>query len=156
MPDVAERLRATNGGYINGVNNLEHWPAIAPSQRNIVLIPTPAAIAVALGANVGTTATALLASLRMNAQARRTAVANLLFNTAGVLAVLPFLADFADLAILIGRTPALGVAWAHLLFNGATAALALLLLSPRLPGGWVDRRWPATRAIAPAQDRVPA
>ena len=106
------------------------------------LLPPAAAIAVAIGANLGTTATALLASLQMGAAARRTAVANLVFNAIGVLAIAPWIGEFAQLALRIGQTPDLSVAWAHLIFNAATAAIALPLLSPRLLGGWIDRRWP--------------
>lgn len=110
------------------------------------LLAPDAAIAAAIGANVGTTATGLLASLRMDAAARRTALANLLFNLAGVLAISPLLASFAGLALRMGETPALAVAWAHLLFNCATALLTLPLLGPRGLGGWIDRRWPEPAA----------
>lgn len=106
------------------------------------LLPPAAAIAVAIGANLGTTATALLASLQMGAAARRTAVANLVFNAIGVLAIAPWIGTFAGFALRIGQTPDLSVAWAHLIFNAATAGIALPLLSPRLLGGWIDRRWP--------------
>ena len=110
------------------------------------LLAPDAAIAAAIGANVGTTATGMLASLRMDAAARRTALANLLFNLAGVLAISPLLASFAGLALRMGETPAQAVAWAHLLFNCATALLTLPLLGPRGLGGWIDRRWPEPAA----------
>ena len=48
-----------------------------------------AAIPIVIGANIGTTATALVASIKMQKTARRVAVANLCFNTFGVLLFLP-------------------------------------------------------------------
>jgi phosphate:Na+ symporter len=49
------------------------------------LMPVAAAIPVVIGANIGTTATALVASIKMQKTARRVALANLCFNTFGVL-----------------------------------------------------------------------
>ena len=48
------------------------------------------AAALALGQNIGTTITAFMASLTANTQARRAAMAHLVFNVFGVLLVLPF------------------------------------------------------------------
>jgi len=50
-----------------------------------------AAVPLVLGANVGTTVTALLASIGTKLSARRTAVAHLLFNLIGVILIYPFL-----------------------------------------------------------------
>ena len=47
------------------------------------------ATALAMGQNIGTTITAFMASLAANTQARRAAMAHLLFNVIGVLLVLP-------------------------------------------------------------------
>ena len=59
------------------------------------LMPATAAIPIVIGANIGTTATALVASLKMKKTARHVAVVNLCFNTFGVLLFLPFLGEFA-------------------------------------------------------------
>lgn len=48
------------------------------------------AAALAMGQNIGTTITAYLASLTANTQARRAAMAHMLFNVAGVMVVLSF------------------------------------------------------------------
>jgi phosphate:Na+ symporter len=48
------------------------------------LMPVTAAIPIVIGANIGTTATALVASIQMQRTARRVAMANLCFNTFGV------------------------------------------------------------------------
>jgi Na+/Pi-cotransporter len=59
------------------------------------ILPPQAAIPIVLGANVGSTSTALMASFGMNPVARATAIANFLFNAAGVLIYFPFLGPFA-------------------------------------------------------------
>src|SRR5207248_2748264 len=51
-------------------------------QQNIM--SAAAAIPIVIGANIGTTATALVASIKMQKTARRVAMANLCFNTFGV------------------------------------------------------------------------
>lgn len=95
------------------------------------LLPAEAAIFVVIGANVGTTSTALLAGLGAGRAARATALANLVFNVAGLLAYLPFLGAFAQAVVRRSEDPALAVAWAHLVFN-VSVALAMLLLLGRI------------------------
>lgn len=90
-----------------------------------------AAIPIVVGSNMGSTSTALIASAGMNAVARATARANLLFNTAGVLLIFPFLGPFSQAVVSFAGQPAFAVALAHLLFNAALALLFLPLL-PRL------------------------
>lgn len=55
------------------------------------LMPLPGAVAIILGANVGTCVTALLSAIGSNLGARRVAVAHLVFNVIGVLLVMPFI-----------------------------------------------------------------
>jgi Na/Pi-cotransporter len=97
------------------------------------VLPPEAAVAVVVGANAGTTVTGLIASIPMDAFARRSAQLNLLFNTAGVLLVLPFLTPFAQGSLALGATPGQGVAIAHLAFNLGVSALFLPLT------GWLAR-----------------
>ena len=89
------------------------------------LISLDAAIHVVLGANIGTCSTALMASLRAPAEARRVAWAHVLFKVFGVALFLPFLAPFRDL--VMRTTPDLlrQIANAHTLFN-AIMAIAFL------------------------------
>lgn len=96
------------------------------------LLPSQAAIPIVLGANVGSTSTALIAGFGMRPVARATALANLIFNAAGVLIYLPFLTAFSE--ALVARTPDSGmaVALAHLIFNLSIAALFLPSLN------WVE------------------
>ena len=65
------------------------------------LLSLPAGLALALGANIGTCVTALLASLGKPVEAVRTSVVHVLFNVLGVLIWLPFIAYLADISIAI-------------------------------------------------------
>ncbi|MGH8093238.1 MAG: Na/Pi cotransporter family protein [Chthoniobacterales bacterium] len=68
------------------------------------LLTLPAGIALALGANIGTCVTALLAALGKPVEAVRAAVVHVGFNVLGVLVWLPFVGTLARLAI--GISPA--------------------------------------------------
>jgi phosphate:Na+ symporter len=70
------------------------------------LLALPAGIALALGANIGTCVTALLAALGKPPEAVRASVVHISFNIAGVLIWLPFLSLLADIAIDISPTAA--------------------------------------------------
>ena len=98
------------------------------------LLTTPGAIAIVVGANIGTTTTALLAAAGAGPVARRTAMANLGFNVGGALLVLPVLGVATTLVLRVAGPGGATVATAHLLFNlfvGFTF-LALLALRDRL------------------------
>ncbi len=86
-------------------------------------------IPIVLGANIGTTATALVASLNMNLIAKKTAVSNTLINIIGVILIFPFLAPFTSWVLSIAPTPSMAVAVAHLAFNIGLTALFLIFLS---------------------------
>lgn len=90
------------------------------------MLPPEAGIPVVIGANIGTTSTGLIASLNMAPVARATAVANFLFNTAGVVLFLPVMTTFSHAVVARTPTADAAVAWAHLLFN-VTVALVFLL-----------------------------
>jgi phosphate:Na+ symporter len=72
---------------------------IAIAMASEGLLALPAGIALALGANIGTCATALLAALGKPTEAVRASVVHISFNIAGVLIWLPFLGILADIAI---------------------------------------------------------
>lgn len=112
-------------------------------------LPPEAAVPIVIGANVGSTSTALIAGLGMKPVARATAIANFLFNAAGMLVFFPFLRPFSRAAVDFAANPGMAVAWAHLFFNLAVACIFLLTLS------WFEpplRRWLG----ADAQVSVPA
>jgi phosphate:Na+ symporter len=62
-------------------------------------ITLPAGIAMALGANIGTCVTALLAAIGKSTEAVRAALVHVVFNLAGVLLWLGFIEQLADLAV---------------------------------------------------------
>src|SRR5947208_496231 len=92
------------------------------------LMSAAAAIPIVIGANIGTTATALVASIKMQKTARRVAMANLCFNTFGVLLFLPFLGMFAVRVVELAGDPGMAIAWSQLIFNVVMALAVLLLL----------------------------
>lgn len=88
------------------------------------------ALPLILGANIGTTATALLAAASLETGARRTALSHALYNVIGALVFLPFLGPFAASLEALEFEPAATLATAHLVFNLVTAAIFLAALTP--------------------------
>lgn len=74
---------------------------IAIAMASEGLLALPAGIALALGANIGTCVTALLAALGKPTEAVRAAVVHISFNVAGVLVWLPLLSQLADFAVIL-------------------------------------------------------
>ena len=96
------------------------------------MIAVDSAIAIVLGANIGMTSTALLASSVMSLQARAVAISNLFFNIIGVLLIWPFLKYFNGLVECISSNSnvGLGLATAHFAFNLFTGVVFLIFLTP--------------------------
>lgn len=92
------------------------------------LMQPTAAIAVVIGANIGTTSTSLIASLGMGRTAKRAALANLLFNVGGTLLIVPVLPLFSRTVDALVESPGQTVAMAHLLFNVLTATIFLFAM----------------------------
>jgi phosphate:Na+ symporter len=90
-------------------------------------ISLDAAINIVLGANIGTCSTALIASLRAPAEARRVAWAHVLFKVFGVALFLPFLAPFQKLVMHTAPDLLRQIANAHTLFNVIMAIVFLPL-----------------------------
>ena len=82
---------------------------IAIAMASEGLLSLPAGIALALGANIGTCATALLAALGKPTEAVRASVVHISFNIVGVLVWLPFLTVLADIATAISPAAAAGL-----------------------------------------------
>lgn len=95
-------------------------------------IPLDAAIPVVIGANIGTTSTALLISMKMNPLARLTALAASLFNVLGVFLVFPFFGVLENLVRFASDTPAVQVALAFTISNTVTSLFFLLFFNPTL------------------------
>ena len=96
------------------------------------LIPLEAALPLVLGANVGTTITAILASIGTTVSARRAAMAHLMFNVFGAIIFLALLSQFETLVLAIspvGDVPQ-QIANAHTLFSVISTIIFLPLITP--------------------------
>ena len=102
------------------------------------VLPIYLGVALVMGENIGTTATANLAALGANTQARRAALAHLLFNVIGVIWVLCVFYPFVDIVCefvgynpsMVGQTERLPVVLAlfHTCFNVTNTALLIGLI----------------------------
>lgn len=99
------------------------------------VLPIYLGIALVMGENIGTTATANLAALGANTEARRAALAHLLFNVFGVIWVMCIFYPFVDMVCkLVGYNPAIGgqterlpivLAMFHTCFNVTNTAVLI-------------------------------
>ena len=89
------------------------------------LLDLRAAFALVLGANIGTTVTALLASIGTNTQARRAAVSHLLFNVIGTVIFLFIFTPYVNFISRTSKDLVRQIANAHTLFNVFCAFLFL-------------------------------
>ncbi len=102
--------------------------AVAVVQSLAPIAGLRAAVPMLLGCNIGTTVTALLAAAGSTADARRAALAHLIFNLTGALGCLALLGPFTRLTLALSPAGAEGArlaANAHTLFNLLCAALWL-------------------------------
>ncbi len=88
------------------------------------------AVPLIMGANIGTTATALIAMFNMDIAAKKTALSHFLFNAGGVLLFIPVLLAFGDRLSGIDMDPAFALAGLHLLFNVTTALIFIAFIGP--------------------------
>lgn len=82
-----------------------------------------AAIAIVMGANIGTTFLELFAAVGASAPAKRTALAQAFINIIGVFIFLPFLVPFAGLVTLTSPELPRQIANAHTIFNVLVSVL---------------------------------
>jgi len=94
------------------------------------VIALPLAFALVLGANLGSAALPLLATLRSEPEARRVPLGNLIFRLAGVVIALPLLPLVATRIGWIEAEPWRQVANFHTGFNVALAAIFIGLIGP--------------------------
>ncbi|MCA6066196.1 Na/Pi symporter [Chryseobacterium sp. RG1] len=97
--------------------------AILLTQQGI--LNSEGAISIILGSNIGTSSTALIASLQLNKWAKLSATSNFIFNCLGVLICFPFINLLNRLTMYLSDDITYQVAYAHLLFN---IFLSLLIL----------------------------
>ncbi len=104
------------------------------------LLPLSGAVAIVLGANIGTCVTALTASVGATAEAKRVAMAHIAFKLGGVALVFPFIGPFTQAVAATAGDPGRQIANAHTLFN-IGISLAFLPFTP-----WAAR---AIEALVP-------
>lgn len=109
------------------------------------LLPFEGGMALVLGANVGTTSTALLAAAGLGLNAKRAAWANFGMHLFGSLMALPFFYPFTAWLYQQFVEPAMAVAMGHLLLNAGRALLFLPFTG--LITAQLQRRWPDTSAV---------
>lgn len=88
------------------------------------------AVPLIMGANIGTTATALLAMFNMDAAAKKTALSHFLFNVGGVLIFLPVLLLYGHKLSELSQEPAIALATIHFIFNVVVTLLFVILINP--------------------------
>lgn len=88
------------------------------------------AVPLIMGANIGTTGTALIAMFNMDASAKKAAFSHFLFNFGGVLVFIPALFFFQDKLSDIQMDPAIALANIHFVFNVTTSVLFLIFIGP--------------------------
>ncbi len=81
------------------------------------LLTLDGVIPIVLGANIGTCVSAVTSSIGAAIEAKRVALAHILFKIIGVVIVLPFLSYFADLVSMTSGDLPRQVAFAHTYFN---------------------------------------
>ena len=94
------------------------------------VLPIYLGIALVMGENIGTTATANLAALGANRQARRAALAHLIFNVIGVTWILCVFYPFVDIVLDLANGASLPVVLAlfHTCFNVTNTALLIAFI----------------------------
>jgi phosphate:Na+ symporter len=89
-------------------------------------IPLNGAIAIVIGANIGTCLTSVLAALGQSRAAQQVALSHVLLNVGGALLMMPFLSPFTHLMAWMADEPSQQIANAHTIFN----VLSTLLVWP--------------------------
>jgi phosphate:Na+ symporter len=110
------------------------------------VVHTPSAFVLVLGANLGGTIPAILASLSDGVEARRVTVGNAGLKLIGVLVTAPFVGSIAPYLALIESDPARQIVDFHMFFNLVLAALFLGLTNP--VAALVARLLPARAGVA--------
>lgn len=94
------------------------------------LLTLDAAMPIVLGANIGTSVTAIISSIGASVDSKRVALAHVLFKVFGVLIVIPFLGVFTHIVGLSTDDLPRQVANAHTFFNLAITVLFLPFTVP--------------------------
>ncbi|WP_292008671.1 Na/Pi symporter [Chryseobacterium sp.] len=100
--------------------------AILLTQQGV--LPVESAISIIVGANVGTTSTAVIVSMQLNKWAKLAAIANFLFNLTGVILIFPFINLLSRFTQSLTDDIGFQVAYAHLFFNVIISVISLPFL----------------------------
>lgn len=95
-------------------------------------IDIQSAIPIVIGANIGTTSTALLISLKLSSMSKLVALSASTFNLIGVAIMLPFFGLLEQIATSFSTEPSLQVAIAFTISNTFTSVFFLLLINPTI------------------------
>ena len=112
-------------GFTAVIQSSSATTAIVVALATQGLVDLPMALPLILGSNIGTTITALLASINTSLASRRAAIAHAIFNIGGVLLFLIILKPFASFAMATHADPARQIANAHTIFNIANTLIVL-------------------------------
>ena len=94
------------------------------------IIPAEVALALVLGANLGSGLLAMISTMGAAPEARRIPLGNLLFRLLGCAAALPFLEHVIPLLALLAEDPLRLTVNFHLLFNVALALVCIFTINP--------------------------
>lgn len=126
------------------------------------LLTLPAAIALVLGANVGTTFTGLIASMGSCRASRQLSLTQILVNVVGAVAALPLVPLFARFIVTTSPSLPRQIANAHSVFNVASTLAflplvgALVWLAERVVPGRGARKVVAPRSLGRELLRTPS
>jgi phosphate:Na+ symporter len=139
-PMVAQVLLAFSESPVLGIGTAAVFSAVVHSSAATIglaiamaahgLLPLAGAVALVLGANIGTCATALAAAMGSTVEAKRVALAHIGFKLLGAAVVLPFLEPFTDLAAWSAADLPRQIANAHTFFNVGISLLFLPFQRP--------------------------
>lgn len=93
------------------------------------LITLPAAIGFMLGSNIGSPLTAIVASTSASFEAKKVAIAQVLFNILGVIIFIPLIYPFMSLLQIISTEETQQIVNAHFLFNVICATICLIFFN---------------------------
>lgn len=111
------------------------------------LISLEGALPIVLGANIGTTATAILGSMVTNINGKRSAVAHVLFKLLGVVVCLVFFPVFLSLLKQLSPDIAQQIAFGHFALNILITVIFIFLLRPF--SMFVEKIIPGTDQVVP-------
>jgi phosphate:Na+ symporter len=88
------------------------------------------AVPLIMGANLGTTITAVIAMLNMDVSAKKTALAHVFFNLGGVVLFMPILLLWGDQLEGLNGGASVTLAYIHFFFNVITSLIFIIFITP--------------------------